>query len=571
MTIRQLLESTIAKAIQETFQLDTKADITKATRAEFGDYQANFAMKLAKKLHKKPRDIATEVLESFQKPHLFDLSIAGPGFLNIKLHDSLILNELEKVHHDDRMGVPIARHKKRIVVDYSNPNIAKEMHVGHLRSAVIGDSICRILSYLGHNVIRQNHIGDWGTQFGQLLEYQIELKANNQSTEIHHFNAFYQAAQKRFQSDESFAKKARERVVLLQKKDPETIRLWQHLVDQSHRYFNKIYPKLDLLLTPEDIRAESFYNPMLPSIVETLLSSNIACHDQGATVVKLEAFKTKSGEDMGMIIQKSDGGYLYATTDLAALKYRVEQLNADEIIYVTDHRQKLHFEMLFATARQAQWITPDYPVKHVSFGAVLGQDKKPLKTRSGDLITLQALLDEAEKKASQLLSNKSNHTDAQVDIANIIGIGSLKFADLSSDKQKDYVFDWNQMLSFEGKTAPYLLNAYVRIQSVLRHSQLEHAPKFMDTFTSQYERQLAIKCLQFPDSILDCIDGFEIQQICQYIYELAQCYHQFYEHCPILKADNATIIEHRIALCQLTAKTLKKGLYLVGIRTTDYM
>lgn len=571
MTIRQLLESTIAKAIQKTFQLDTKADITKATRAEFGDYQANFAMKLAKKLHKKPRDIAAQALESLSNSQQFNLSIAGPGFLNIKLHDSLILNELEKLHHDDRMGVPIARHKKRIVVDYSNPNIAKEMHVGHLRSAVIGDSICRILSYLGHNVIRQNHIGDWGTQFGQLLEYQIELKANNQPTEIHHFNAFYQAAQKRFQSDESFAKKARERVVLLQKKDPETIQLWQQLVDQSHRYFNKIYPKLDLLLTPEDIRAESFYNPMLPSIVETLLSSNIACHDQGATVVKLEAFKTKSGEDMGMIIQKSDGGYLYATTDLAALKYRVEQLNADEIIYVTDHRQKLHFEMLFATARQAQWITPDYPVKHVSFGAVLGQDKKPLKTRSGDLITLQALLDEAEKKASQLLSNKSNHTDAQVDIANIIGIGSLKFADLSSDKQKDYVFDWNQMLSFEGKTAPYLLNAYVRIQSVLRHSQLEHAPKLMDTFTSQYERQLAIKCLQFPDSILDCIDGFEIQQICQYIYELAQCYHQFYEHCPILKADNATIIEHRIALCQLTAKTLKKGLYLVGIRTIDYM
>ncbi|MBF13792.1 MAG: arginine--tRNA ligase [Legionellales bacterium] len=569
MTIKQYIESVMSDAISRTYNTTINPNISKTSKPIFGDYQANFAMKLAGSINDNPITIANTVVKALADDSHITTSVAGPGFINISISSALLIEQLNQILACPRLGIEPTNSVRRIVVDYSNPNIAKEMHVGHLRSAVIGDSICRILTFLGHDVIRQNHIGDWGTQFGQLIEYLIDLKHLGEDTTIRDFNAFYQAAQQCFNNDPAFATRSRKRVVLLQSGDPETLELWQQLVDQSYSYFNTIYPKLDLLLTMDDIRPESYYNPMLADTVQELVALNIASYDDNAVVVKLDDIKTKSGDSMGMIIQKSDGGYLYATTDLAALKYRVKTLKADEIIYVTDHRQKLHFDMVFKTAKLAQWIDDSYPIQHVSFGAVLGTDKKPLKTRSGDLITLRQLLDEAEHKAATLLSQKSHSNDNQ-NIANIIGIGSLKFSDLSADKQKDYLFNWDQMLSFDGKTAPYLINAYVRIQSILRQYPKDQSPRIADDFTSPFERQLALKCTQFADVILESTEGFEIQKICQYVFELAQLFHQLYEHCPILKC-SPELMNHRIALCQITAKTIKQSLHLIGIRTCDYM
>ncbi len=574
--MKKILTNIVKKAIHSVFQVECDPMIQLAGRPEYGDYQANFAMRLSKLLQKNPMDIANAVMLELKDEPLFEsLVVAAPGFINIFLKNSAIATILEKIATDDRLGVAPIEKPESVVVDYANANVAKEMHVGHIRSIVLGDAIVRLLEFVGHTVIRQSHLGDWGTQFGMLIEHLIERGDAHRAFSVSDLDPFYKQAKQRFDADSDFAERARQRVVALQSGDPETTSIWKKLVKESLAYFQKIYIKLDTLLTEDDARGESFYNDLLPGVIAELQNKHIATLSDGAVVVFLDGFKGPDGEAFPMIIQKKDGGYLYATTDLAAALFRIQTLRATRLIYLTDARQKQHFAMVFAALRL--WGVADASIRleHIPFGAVLGPDNKPFKTRSGESIKLADLLAEAEVRALTLAQSK-NTSLSETELRSIthdIGIGALKYADLRNEKQKDYVFDWDKLLSFEGNTAPYLQNAYVRIQAIFRKGDIDIASLRTKSIVIETEAEhiLAVTLLGFSDVAHSVADQLSLHSLCDYLYGLASLFHRFYEECPILSNSDQAIRDSRLSLSDLTARILQLGLHLLGIRVVDRM
>ncbi|AIL65875.1 Arginine--tRNA ligase [Rickettsiales bacterium Ac37b] len=538
------------------------------------DYQVDACFIIAKELKKNPLEIAEIISTNLSRNDIYyTVKPSKPGFINIKIDSNFLQSYLSTFLNDPRLCIVSTPHVKTIVVDYGSPNVAKEMHVGHLRSAIIGDAIARILTFLGHNVIRQNHTGDWGTQFGFLIQYIIEdnLKFNN----ISELNQAYKAARELFDNDKNFELRARKRLTLLQSHDKETYSIWENLSKISYQHFNSIFKKLGVLLTEQDVRGESFYNFMLPDIVKELLNTCIAEESQSAKVIFVPGFYDKDKNPLPMIIQKSDGGYLYHTTDLAAAKYRLNTLHADRIIYVTDMRQKQHFAMLFSALKYANWLNPSTTeLNHIAFGTVLGEDHKPFKTRSGETISLNLLLEEAENKATDSLKRKYPELSEYElkNLANSIGIGALKYADLSNDLNKDYVFSWEKMLAFNGNTALYLQNAYVRIHSIFRKENFNIInAKGNIIITNDIERMLCLKISEFPDIIRSIEIKLTPHLLCNYLYELASLFHNFYESCHIGKCKEEDIKLSRLLISLLVAKTLKLGLELLGIQVVEKM
>jgi arginyl-tRNA synthetase len=581
-SIQTLLKDQFNTAISAAFgseYADVDPLIQAANPPHFGDYQANFALSLAKKMGKNPKQIAEQVVKQLESATFYDqIVISGPGFVNFSLANEFLQQQLQIITNDERLGVAKVSEPNPVIVEYGSPNIAKEMHVGHLRSTVIGDAIARILSFLDYQVIRQNHVGDWGTQFGMLIQYLIQNNIDlAEDHQISNANSLYKKAKILFDTDQDFANKSREQVVKLQSGDKAAMQLWQTLVTASEKHFDETYQKLDVLLDNNDIRGESFYNPMLADIVKELKNKSLAEESQDAIVMFLPDFIDRDNNPIPFIIRKSDGGYLYATTDLAAIKFRIQTLKAQRIIYVVDARQSLHFSMLFAAAKKAGWVNENIRLDHAAFGTILGADRKPFKTRSGESIQLSALLQEAEKRAATIVAEKAEKnmlTSAQqAQIAEVVGIGALKYADLSTDKIKDYVFDWDKMLSFEGNTAPYLQNAYVRICAIFRKGKINSDVLNQSSIvlTDEIEHALAIQLLTFSDTITIVADELIPHRLCNYLYQLAAGFHKFYEHCPVLTGDNDVIRNSRLLLCSLTAKTLKLGLYLLGIKTVEQM
>jgi arginyl-tRNA synthetase len=570
------------------------AMIQRAGRPEFGDYQANFAMSLAKHRGENPKALADAVIKALVDARLANqrvfakLESAGPGFINITLTADYVIQHLNAFKPELYSG-RAENQDKRVVIDYGSANIAKEMHVGHLRSTVIGDAIARILTFAGYTVARQSHLGDWGTQFGMLIEFMIEKNLlADRLTAMSDLTALYQNAKIAFDADAGFSDRARERVVKLQSGDIETLAIWQQLVDISVAYFEKIYQRLGVLLTPEDDCGESFYNPMLTGIVDELIRAGIAEKSQGALVIYLEGFVDREKNPLPMIIQKSDGGYLYSTTDLAAAKYRMNDLHGDRLIYVTDSRQEQHFAMVFAAVKRTNWAKKPVEFEHVPFGSVLGKDKKPFKTRSGETIRLELLIDEAIDRAYKIVDEKNPATaeEEKKHIAQTIGVGALKYADLCNERTKDYVFDWDTVLSFDGNTAPYLQNAYVRVQSIFRRGDIDLAkynvraasarieqsassPKVM--ITEPIEHELAIHLLEFHEVVARVVEDLMIHKLCTYLHQLAALFHRFYEHCKILNAPDEATKDSRLIFCVVVSTTLKQGLDLLGVRVLEKM
>lgn len=559
---------------------DTDPLLRPSKDPKFGDYQANLAMSLGKTLGKKPREIGEEIagaLKNSAAAELFELiEVAGPGFINLKLSREALNRSVRAMFEDPRLGVPAKPHPDRVVVDYSSPNLAKEMHIGHLRSSIIGDAICRVLTLSGDSVIRQNHLGDWGTQFGMLLEHLIDTGWDKDGDHsISDLNALYQDAKRRFDADPAFADRSRNRVVALQAGEEQALTLWRQLIDESVRHMNSVYQKLGLLLEPSDIRPESFYNPQLGPVVSDLRAASVLVEDQGAQVVFPDGFKNKEGEPLPLIVQKRDGGFGYAATDLAAVRFRVSELKANRIVYVVDARQADHFAQVFWTLRRAGWVPPETQLEHVAFGTILGEDKKPFKTRSGGTVRLEEVLDDATERALTVIAEKNQELPLaeQRQLAAAVGIGAVKYADLSSERIKDYVFDWQRMLALEGNTAPYLQNAHVRIHSILRRGEISSAELRAEDLVldDPAERALGIELLQFPQTIESVARSLEPHRLCNYLYGLASGYHTFYERCSVLKADTEATRKSRLALSYLVARTLHCGLNLLGIEAIERM
>jgi arginyl-tRNA synthetase len=577
--LQERFADAIAAAVGEEHR-DADPILRPSGNPKFGDFQANLAMSLGKQLGKKPRDLAQAVVEKLDTAGVCsDVEVAGPGFINLTLEPAFLAEHAAAMLGDDRLGVVPVETSQRVVVDYSSPNVAKEMHVGHLRSTVIGDAIVRVLEAVGHDVTRQNHLGDWGTQFGMLIEHILDEEAGGSATLENagqaELTALYQRAKQRFDEEPEFAERAKRRVVALQRGDEATLARWRKLIDLSTRYFQGVYERLGVRLTPEDVRGESFYNDKLASIVGDLEQAGLLLESEGAQVVYPEGFVDREGEAMPMIVRKSDGGYLYATTDLAAARYRVHELGSERIVYVTDARQSRHFAMVFQTLRQAGWAGEDVRLDHVAFGTVLGPDRKPFKTREGGIVRLVDLIDEAERRAAALIAEKDPELDAEqrTEVAHRVGVGGLKYADLATDRVKDYVFEFDRMLALDGNTAPYLQNAYVRIRSIFRKGGIEMSSVDASAIrvTDDAERQLVLKLLQWPDVVQQVADSLEPHRLCTLLYELASSFHSFYERCPVLIADTEELKQSRLALSALTAHVLERGLGLLGIETVERM
>lgn len=541
-------------------------------KPQFGDYQANGAMGAAKHLKTNPRDLAQKILDQVDLSEIAEKTeIAGPGFINITLKNDYIANCLK-----DCLDKPTVQ-SNIVVVDYSAPNLAKEMHVGHLRSTIIGDAIARALEYQGHQVIRQNHMGDWGTQFGMLIaELELQLSQGEQAElALSDLEVFYQQSKIHFDADPDFADTARAYVVKLQSGDANCLKLWQQFIDVSVAHNSEIYKQLNVGLTAEHIKPESAFNDDLQMIVEDLIQKQLAIESDGAKVVFLNELADKNGDPSPMIVQKSGGGFLYATTDLAALKYRADILNVDRVLYFIDARQSLHMKQVFATSRKANYVSDSVSLEHHAFGTMMGSDGKPFKTRTGGTVKLADLLVEAVERAEKLVREKNSDLNEEeiTTIARKVGIGAVKYADLSKTRTNDYIFDWDSMLSFEGNTAPYLQYAYTRISSIFRKADIQLKDFSAKLIIAQtQEKQLALKLLQFNEVInqvaIDCYP----HSLCNYLYELSSLFMTFYEHCPILKSDIAPeIAQSRLQLCAYSASILKKGLDLLGIETMEKM
>jgi arginyl-tRNA synthetase len=555
--------------------------IVPATNPKFGDFQCNIALPLAKTLGEKPRAIAEKIVAAVNLGDMCEpLEIAGPGFINLKLTNNYLISQIKIIQNDPRLGVEKVTKPERIIVDFSSPNIAKEMHVGHLRSTIIGDAIARVLEFRGYDVLRLNHVGDWGTQFGMLITYLKEVYPDALTTadvlDLGDLVSFYKQAKVRFDSDDDFKKIAQQAVVKLQAGDPDNLKAWKLLCEQSRREFQVIYQLLDINLIE---RGESFYNSFLSAVVSELEDTGLLTEDDGAKCVFLEGFSNKDGNPLPLIIQKSDGGYNYATTDLAALKYRINTDQADRIIYVTDAGQSNHFTQFFQVAKRAGILTQKTTVVHVPFGLVKGEDGKKLKTRSGDTIRLIDLLTEAVKRSRQdiemRLAEESRPETPEFinNVAQVVGIAAIKYADLSQNRTSDYVFSYDKMLSLQGNTAPYLIYAYARIKSISREGKInydklgENAPIILKEVT---ELELAKDLLKLSEVIKEVESSLLPNRLCDYLYELSKKYNKFYENCPVLKADEP-IKTSRLILCDLTARTLQLGLSLLGIDVLERM
>ncbi|MSO59650.1 MAG: arginine--tRNA ligase [Ilumatobacteraceae bacterium] len=547
--------------------------------SDHADAQINGALGVAKKLGTNPRQVAEQVLVAVGdvSDMCSGLEIAGPGFINVTLSNQFLSTQLKSAMNDQCLGVRVAPIRLTAVVDYSAPNVAKEMHVGHLRSTVIGDSIVRLLEFVGHTVIRENHIGDWGTPFGMLIEHLIDIGQNTAAQElgVGDLDGFYREARNKFDADDAFKERARARVVLLQGGDPDTLHLWRTLVSESTRYFNQVYQLLDVLLTDADIVGESSYNDLLAPVVERLREAKLLEVSDGADVVFPAGFTNRDGDPLPLIIRKGDGGYNYATSDLACVIDRVERLGASLLIYVVGAPQAQHLSMVETVATQVGWLAPPVQMMHVAFGNVLGSDGKMLKSRVGDTVKLAALLEEAVERATAAIAQKnpdmSEHERSQV--AHMIGIGAVKYSDLSTDRVRDYVFDWERMLSFDGNTAPYLQYAHARMCSIFRRAGIERTAvrSVMPTILDPRERALAIRVLQFDSAVWDALDRYSPHRLCTYLYELATDFTAFYEHCPVLKADTDEQRLSRLNLCDAAARVLECGLNLLGIRAPEQM
>ncbi len=555
--------------------------LVSASNPKFGDYQSNAAMSLTKQLGQSPRAIAQAIVQHLDITDICEPPvIAGPGFINFTVKPHYLESQLNSIQTDPCLGVVSAKHVQRVIVDFSSPNIAKEMHVGHLRSTIIGDSIARILEFRGHDVLRLNHVGDWGTQFGMLIAYLREVCPEALTT----FNAidlgdlvtFYRQAKQRFDTDEVFQETARQEVVKLQAGAKDTRHAWQLLCEQSRREFEVIYELLDIHLTE---RGESFYNPLLADVVKDLDESGLLVENAGAKCVFLEGFTNKDGEPLPLIVQKSDGGYNYATTDLAALRYRIQQDGAQRIIYVTDAGQTNHFAQVFQVAKRAGWIPDTVEVVHIPFGLVQGEDGKKLKTRSGETVRLRDLLDEAIARfrtylETRIAEENRNETEEFIaEVAQVAGISAVKYADLSQNRTSNYVFSYDKMLADKGNTAPYLLYAYARIQSISRKGNIDFANLGADAkiiLQEETELVLAKHLLQLSEVLQKVEQDLLPNHLCLYLYDLSQKFNQFYEQCPVLKAEEA-VRTSRLVLCDLTARTLKLGLSLLGIPVLERM
>jgi arginyl-tRNA synthetase len=541
--------------------------------SQHADYQADLALALARKLKKNPREVASAVAARLEADDvLAKVEVSGPGFLNLTLRDDYLARLLSRMRADARLGVPRAAAPEKVVIDYSGPNVAKEMHVGHLRSTIIGDSIARLLEWQGHEVLRRNHVGDWGTPFGMLIEHLIDERAHGTDAGVRELGAFYRAARTKFDGDPAFADRARRRVVLLQSGDAETLALWQRLIDVSVEHFTQLYAALGVTLRPADVFGESRYNDALADVVEELQRKGLAIESQGAICVFPPGFAGRDGEPVPLIIRKQEGGYGYATTDLAALRNRARDLGARRLVYVVGAPQQQHFAMVFAVARLAGWAPEGVRLEHVAFGSVLGPDKKMLKTRAGDSVSLASLVEEAVARAAKVVAEKSAElpAEAQARIANDVGVGAIKYADLSSDRIKDYVFDWNRMLSFEGNTAPYLMYAHARIRSILRKAAEAGAAASDIVLEAPQERALALALVQLGRTIDSAADTLHPHRICAFLYDVATAFTAFYEGCPVLKSEGATRAA-RLALCEVSARTLALGLDLLGISAPEQM
>ncbi|HGW4685493.1 TPA: arginine--tRNA ligase [Klebsiella variicola] len=577
MNIQALLSEKVSQAlIAAGAPADCEPQVRQSAKVQFGDYQANGVMAVAKKLGMAPRQLAEQVLSHLDLNGIANkVEIAGPGFINIFLDPAFLADNVNRALQSERLGVTKPQ-AQTIVVDYSAPNVAKEMHVGHLRSTIIGDASVRTLEFLGHKVIRANHVGDWGTQFGMLIAYlEKQQQENAGEMALADLEGFYREAKKHYDEDEAFAERARSYVVKLQGGDQYFLQMWRKLVDITMSQNQITYDRLNVTLTRDDVMGESLYNPMLPGIVADLKAKGLAVESEGATVVFLDEYKNKEGEPMGVIIQKKDGGYLYTTTDIACAKYRYETLHADRVLYYIDSRQHQHLMQAWTIVRKAGYVPDSVPLEHHMFGMMLGKDGKPFKTRAGGTVKLADLLDEALERARRLVAEKNPDMSADEleNLAKVVGIGAVKYADLSKNRTTDYVFDWDNMLAFEGNTAPYMQYAYTRVLSVFRKAGIDEnamndAPVVI---AEDREAQLAARLLQFEDTLSVVAREGTPHVMCTYLYDLAGLFSGFYEHCPILSAESEETRNSRLKLALLTAKTLKLGLDTLGIETVERM
>ena len=565
------LQQTLSNQIEQAFAVagisGSPIVLQSAKDAKHGDFQINGVMGAAKKVGQNPRELAQKIADELNGKGAFaGAEVAGPGFVNLRLSPEFLAQQLSGSLNIEKTATP-----NTIVIDYSSPNLAKEMHVGHLRSSIIGDSISRVLEFLGHKVIRQNHVGDWGTQFGMLVAYLVEQQKDNAEFKLADLEQFYRNAKIRFDEDVAFADLAREYVVKLQSGDEAVLALWRQFVEISLQHAEEVYVKLGLKLQRADVAGESSYNDDLHNVINELEAKGLAVDSDGAKVVFLDEFKNKEGEPAAFIVQKQGGGFLYATTDLACLRYRVNVLKADRLLYVVDTRQDLHFKQLFTASRKAGWLPENVSAEFIGFGTMMGKDGRPFKTRSGDTVKLVDLLDEAVERATKLVKDKNpklSDLDA-VKIGETVGIGAVKYADLSKNRTSDYVFDWDNMLSFEGNTAPYLQYAYTRVQSVFKKVgdwNVQAALKLEQPL----EQQLAVELLKFEDVLQSVSETSFPHYLANYLYQLATLFSRFYEACPILKAEG-DVRDSRLKLAQLTGETLKMGLDLLGIDVLDVM
>lgn len=567
--LRQLVSDRLAPAFAEVAGEPVDPAVR---RSDHADYQADGALPLAKKLRRAPREIAAEILARAELADLVERSdVAGPGFINLKLSDATLGRVVAEMATDERLGVTTDPNPQRVLIDYSGPNIGKEMHVGHLRSTIIGDALARLLEFLGHTVIRQNHLGDWGTTFGLLIEHYLDSGAARTAEGFHldDITDFYQAARRKFDSDEEFANRSRRRVVALQSGDADTLVLWKLFIDESAKHFQRVYDALDITLTPEHNVGESAYNDGLPGIVEELDQLGLLRESDGAQCVFPEGFTGRDGKPFPIIVRKSDGGYNYEATDLVAIRRRLLDLKVDSLYYVVAREQQLRLAMLFEAAKAAGWLKPPATAAHVDFGMVLGADRKRLRTRSGDLPKLIDLLDEAVKRADTVVAEKAPHLapEERTAVAKAVGIGAIKYGDLSGYRIKDYLFDLEQMVSFDGNTAPYLQYAYARIQSVFRRGEITPAA-IRDGVVNPadpVEHDLARLLGEFEGVLRRAAEAAEPHRLCGYLFEVATAFTTFYEKCPVLRAADEPTKVSRLVLCDVTARVLSIGLSLLGI------
>jgi len=570
------LEKLLADRLAQAFAAVAGGPVDPVVRrSQHADFQSDAALPLARRLGRPPRDIATDVVGRAELADLCSaVEVSGPGFINLTVADPALGTLLSTMAADNRLGVAPSAAPETVVVDYSAPNVAKEMHVGHLRSTVIGDAAVRLLEWLGHRVIKANHLGDWGTPFGMLIEHLLDLGESQAADELSvgDLDSFYKTARIKFDADDAFKQRARLRVVALQSGDEQTLRLWRMLVAESEKYFLTVYDQLDVLLTDKDFYGESYYNDLLAPVTDELDRLGLLRDSGDAACVFPDGFTGRDGQPLPIIVRKRDGGYGYGATDLAAIRHRTRDLGATRLLYVVGLPQRQHFEMVYAVARQAGWLHPPAVAEHIGFGSILGSDGKMLRSRAGGSIKLVGLLDEAVTRAAELARQKNPDLPetAIAEVARAVGIGAIKYADLSTDRIKDYVFAWQRMLSLDGNTAPYLQYAHARIRSIFRRAGIEHPTATPIAVSHPAEHALALELANFGTVVTGVEQTLEFHRLAGYLHTLATTFSGFYEHCPVLRAEDE-VRDSRLALCDLTARVLDQGLHLLGIATPDRM